>query len=66
MGKANQKADALIRREEDIKAQNALKKEAREQIAIPSYKVNSQIKAKIELVPILPDLTPIILTDHLL
>jgi hypothetical protein len=66
MGKANQKADALIRREEDVKAQNALKKEAREQIAIPSHKVDSQIKAEIKLAPISPDLTPIILTDYIL
>jgi hypothetical protein len=67
-GKANQKADALTRREEDIKVQNALKKEAREQIAIPSHKVDSRIKAKIELelAPMSPNLTPITLTDHLL
>jgi cellobiose-specific phosphotransferase system component IIA len=65
-GKANQKADALTRRKEDIKAQNALKKEAREQIAIPSHKVDSQIKAKIKLAPMSPNLTPITLTDHLL
>jgi hypothetical protein len=65
-GKANQKADALIRREEDVKAQNALKKEAREQIAIPSHKVDSRIKAEIELAPMSPDLTPITLTDHIL
>jgi hypothetical protein len=43
-----------------------LKKEAREQIAIPSHKVDSRIKAEIELAPISPDLTPITLTDHLL
>ena len=67
-GKANQKADALIRREEDVKAQNALKKEAREQIAIPGHKVDFRIKAEIELelAPMSPNLTPIILTDHLL
>jgi hypothetical protein len=66
VGKANQKADALTRCEEDVKAQNALKKEAREQIAIPSHKVDSRIKAKIKLAPMSPNLTPVTLTDHIL
>ena len=65
-GKANQKADALTRREEDVKAQNALKKEARKQITIPSHKVDSRIKAKIKLAPMSPNLTPVTLTDHIL
>jgi transposase InsO family protein len=50
-GKQNQRADALTRREEDVKSQNQVKLEARTQVMIPQEKVDLQIRAT--LAPVL-------------
>ena len=46
-GAKNQKADALTRRDEDVRIQNAVKREARQQIMIPTDKVAPEIRLQI-------------------
>lgn len=43
----NQKADALTRREEDMKVQRAVKKEAREQVMLPKETLSEEVQAAI-------------------
>ena len=40
----NQKADALTRREEDVRQQEALKKEHRDQVMLPSETLSVQVQ----------------------
>jgi hypothetical protein len=49
-GTKNQKADALTRRENNIRAQNTMKKKAYQQIIIPENKINLTIRIKLLII----------------
>jgi hypothetical protein len=51
-GKANARADALSRREDDVQRQNATKKEYRTQVLLPADKVDPRILEELQLAPI--------------
>ena len=67
----NQKADALTRREDDVRQQEALKKEHRDQVMLPAETLSPRVQeelAKAALAPVEPpqEAEPLLLIDRIL
>ena len=54
-GKANERADALSRKLEDVKAQDKAIEQYRTQVMIPRSKVDSEVIQDLQLSPIEPE-----------
>ena len=65
-GKKNGRADALSRKEDDVQAQDEVKRQARAQIMIPADKIDDSVRRELQLAPVDTIDDPTALIDRIL